>query len=55
MPAPSTLVFDAYDFTNWSKSGAPGYQTNQPQLGAIPRFNILAPSAPIVVSVASLG
>jgi len=45
MPAPSTLVFDAYDFTNWSKSGAPGYQTNQPlsnqpQYGAMPRFNM---------------
>jgi len=53
MPAPSTLVFDAYDFTNWSKSGAPGYQTTQPgyqttqpgyqnqaQYGAMPRFNM---------------
>jgi hypothetical protein len=54
LAAPSSLIFDASDFTNWSRSGAPGFQpdqqgyhsfqqgfqSNQPQFGAVPRFNM---------------
>lgn len=38
-PTPASIVFDAYDFAEWSKSGAPSIPTNQPH-AQMSRFNV---------------
>ena len=39
VPAPTTQVFNASDFTSWSMHQPLSYQTNQPHFGEMPRFN----------------